>query len=410
MTPVSQCSGDPLSNPLRWLALFVLAGMIACMATSCRDPPTTQWQTRAYLLNVTGAPVDVRLRYFDGELDCPAIADRAPRALATSTFGEGVRFHLEPGQTIPLSEPDVLLAAGQADAFAHTPAQECEIVLIQSDAIPSTIVWWSDLTDRAVPVTIEGTDIGEHADLLKGLVSLIVDKDGKTAAVGWAPVKTGLASESVDPSSCIAQGDAFQWSEISLADSQVVIGAIDSLPGGCLDLSLTQPASQGEGGAGGAGPNAVVDHFALCVPESAFPFKVGDTVILREPIELGSPGDGAGIERSLEMTSSNTWFFVRTGHAQGSHPLPADMTFTPADCEGDRAACGAFTVPVSFEQPGVAPIQPGKEATINGPNGKKVRVIVGRAEQVLASRSDCEPGRSAIGLSLDYIVTGEGGM
>jgi hypothetical protein len=74
-------------------------------------------------------------------------------------------------------------------------------------------------------------------------------------------------------------------------------------------------------------------------------------------------------------------------------------------------ACGGFSVPVSLQPPGGAAIEPGKEAIIDGGDGGKVRVLLGRSEQVLAARASCEPDRSTLGIKVDYIVIiEEGGM
>jgi hypothetical protein len=151
--------------------------MIACMATSqAEGPSNSEWDTTAFLLNSTGAPLDVRIRYYDGEIDCEALGDRAARALAPSAFGDGVLFHLNASETVPLSQVDVLAAAGQLDVFFEPESPSCEVVLIQSDGLPSTIAWWSDLPVVSVPLAFSSMDLDNMPALKDGLVTLMLER------------------------------------------------------------------------------------------------------------------------------------------------------------------------------------------------------------------------------------------
>jgi hypothetical protein len=392
----------------------LVLGMIACMATSQANTPiNSDWQTSSYLLNATGAPLDVRIRFYDGKLDCEALGDRVPRALAPSAFGEGVRFHLEAGHTVPLSQVDVLEAAGDFDNFLDVPSSPCEVALIQSDGMPSAIAWWSNLSDVSVPEVIESTDLDQSAWLREGLVSLTLDK-GKLTAAPRGSVKVERASESVEPSSCPAQGESFQWSEVTFGSGELTIVSVDSLLDGCLDIGLSFTngsggggGSGGAGGGGGAGGSGGSDQGAdhritLCVPPNTFPFQAGDTVQVNS-------FSGAG--RSLEFKGATKTFIVRTAHDIASSPLPSDMFLQPMSCDGERMACGGFSLPAAFVLPGSEPIKPGKEAIVDTLNGGKARVVLGRSEQVLAARDTCELTRAALGTKADYIVViEEGGM
>jgi len=396
----------------------LVVGMIACMATSqAEGPSNSEWDTTAFLLNSTGAPLDVRIRYYDGEIDCEALGDRAARALAPSAFGEGVLFHLNASETVPLSQVDVLAAAGQLDVFFEPESPSCEVVLIQSDGLPSTIAWWSDLPVVSVPLAFSSMELDNMPALKDGLVTLMLEEK-ELKAVPRGLVKADVARESIEASSCPAQGESFQWSGVTFSDGEFTIASVDSLPDGCLDIGVSYADGQGggggAGGAGGAGgsggmggaggsdPGADVHRISLCVPQGVFPFQAGDAVQIKMSWVNA---------RSLEMKGATKTFIARSGQSFPAHPLPSGTSLLPKDCDGDRMACGGFSVPVSLQPPGGAAIEPGKEAIIDGGDGGKVRVLLGRSEQVLAARASCEPDRSTLGIKVDYIVIiEEGGM
>lgn len=363
----------------------LVVGMIACMATS-QNPVTSasNWQTTSFLLNSTGAPLDVRIRYYDGTLNCEEIGDKAPHALAPSAFGEGVRFNLGVGHSVPLSQPDVLEAAGQEQS-PNDPPPACEIALIQSDGMPSIIAWWSNLTEMAVPTVI--TDLESRPHLLDGAVTLVIE-NGNLTATPRGLVKTDIAKEAVGASTCPAQGESFQWSHVTFSDGEFTLVSVESLPDGCADIGLVYV---------GGDPAVDTHRLTLCIPAGVFTFQPGEQLTF---VRGGN---------SLEFASATKTVFIRNNQSDRFYPLRADMTLKPMDCDGDRMECGGFSVPVSFVPSGGAAIKPGTEAMVEGIDGNQVRLIVGRSEQVLAAREACEPGRQTLGIKADYIVVVEEG-
>lgn len=365
----------------------LVVGMIACMATSQTNQPMSSfWTTPAYLLNSTGAALDVRIRYYDGELDCEAIGDNAAHALAPSAFGEGVRFHLEAGQTVPLSQPDVLEATGEENEEV-IPSPQCEIALIQSDAMPSTIVWWSNLSDVSVPTAVVPSELENRPDLLVGLVSLHLE-NGNLKATPRGLVKGDIAKATPGESTCPVQGKSFQWSHVTFADGDLTVVSVDNLPDGCTEVGLVY--------GDGMDPNADEHRISLCIPAGVFTFQPGETLSVSS-----TPGES----RTLAFWSATKSVSLYSMSSGPEGELWPNATFNTVDCNGDRMECGGFSVPVTLlPTSGSVAIKPGQESTVDGPDGKKMRILLGRAEQVLAARDACEPGRQSLGMRADYIV------
>jgi hypothetical protein len=161
----------------------------------------------------------------------------------------------------------------------------------------------------------------------------------------------------------------------------------------------------GMGGAGGAGGGEPVDNvhkLTLCIPSGIFTFQVGETLQVSSPFVSG---------RGIDFITPTRTVVVRSGSTFAEYPLRSDMVLKPVLCDGDRMACGGYARPATFDPSAGDPIEPGKEAIVEGADGKMVRVVLGRSEQVLATREACEPGRSELGIKADYIVViEEGGM
>lgn len=366
-----------------------MAAAVACIASGEPDEPA-RWNTTTYLVNDTGAAMEVRLRYYEGSLDCDAVWTQLDRALDRSAFGEGIQFRLEAFDTLPLVRNDVLAAAGLTDPWSDTSSElpapmSCELVLVQADGLPDIVAWWQGGAVVSVPLRSDDKAFEDNEALIDGRIDLIRNEAGVLEMHARGSVVLTKLSRNIEPSACMPGALRFQWSETTVGGpTNHVIEAVRLLPDGCLEIDVAADASYHD------------DVFLLCIPASAFPFQAGDSITVLaggdslEMWEMGSP-------RTLHVYSG-----VTSGMRLGD----LDITLQPGDCTGDRSVCGAYLRPASLRLTESGQVlNPGDD--IGLANG--ARIFLGRAEQVMAAPIGCERGRNQTGLLADVAVvhTGE---
>ncbi|MEZ4299154.1 MAG: hypothetical protein R3B70_29665 [Polyangiaceae bacterium] len=238
-------------------ALIATTG-IACMATSAVPGPGT-YSTTAYLINSELRPIDVRVRWVDATLDCEGIMNGDPtRMLGANVFNLGITYRLNPQATLPLERVAALTAAGKdpTETGVTNMPTGCEVVLIESDGMPTTMLWWGALeTVQVTATTGEMDNFYDLPGLEAGRVMLRPPKVETPGLVKQAPLQINVA-----PSSCATAGKdqlSIQWTSPNPNMPSVgIVEEVQELPGGCLGVTLSYPQDGGipDGGAGGADP------------------------------------------------------------------------------------------------------------------------------------------------------------
>ncbi len=356
----------------------LVLGALACMATSKVDPPpeaTFFYQTSAFAVNRTEETLDVRVRWFDADVDCEAVAADPARALSPRLFGEGVTVTLAPNEVMPLARDAALTAVGAAPGPWADRTVGCEAALVQSDGLPATVVFWRDFGPRDVV-----TPLPADGDMWGG-VALLPDGDGLRAegqALTVAP-----AVDLAEPSECLdAAPVTFEWSAAGLPSfGSYRLDAVDVGPDGCTALALAD----------------VIDDAPylafVCAPDWAVPFTPGDTVHVRTSavtlrIAREHPDASFGDELVLASFSGGVSLDAVSG------------TLVPStSCAGDRSACDAYVRQASLEIDGApGALAPGHSREIGTDGfGRRVTVALGRTEEVFVAHEGCEAARATLG-------------
>lgn len=219
------------------------------------DPPQLPpFTADVYVSNATGQDVVVRIRALRPEvsIDCDTVAESPGGLLRSSLFAPADSWNLPPNSNV--------------EVFDHMPgAAPCYAAWVEADALPPALLFWYDGAPsvHSVPAHGQWAAAGEVVLRLDDLDGFTLDGD---ANLVFAPNPREPAGEGV----CAAQPDADRlgWSSpVPWGPAQ--IEAVEVGLDGCLSIELLQ---------GGE-----TRSWYLCVPESSFPFVVGDDVELRLP-------------------------------------------------------------------------------------------------------------------------------
>ncbi len=266
----------------RWVERAALGlGLLACIATSkngggMRGQDWTEWTASTYVVNNTDEVVDLRVRWFTGQLDCDAVQTRLSRALAPDVFDEGIHFSLQPHHSVPIGRSFALDAAGidgdlDFDRPDDRPGNDCHAALLQAEGMPDYIAFC-----RAREVGI--TTFTEVSPAIKrGRLELA----GPATARHITPflgVMVEPARRHIEPPrGCAPVTPAVSWSLVPSSWRYFRIETIDNLPDGCLDIALTPVHGPFEPDVPLPNPR----RFSACIPANRFPFGPGDEVEMR---------------------------------------------------------------------------------------------------------------------------------
>lgn len=355
----------------------IVLGAAACLATSAPVPPPT-WSTSAYLVDWTGAPQEVRIRWIDGELDCARVAADPITALDRGMFtATGVTFSLVAGATVPLDPDAARSAAGLPRGPGSTTTAACNAALLQVEGMPDTIVFWNGLPVRRIETTVAPARSPES-----GAVALVA-RGGDVDAVGGAGIALNQGAVRLgDPVLCDAGSpQAYAWSP--LAGGVTLPWYLESVtvgPDGCLAAEL----KDADGGA------AQLD---LCVPADLFPFVVGEDLTV----------DATATR--LQMQSAHAELVGVAGTAAPPAEVGDRAYLDDIGCGGEHDPCGAYAEPLALVVPGGTRILAGGRANLPfDALGRYGVVAVGRAQRVLVSHTGCDAPRAALGTSVDLVV------
>ncbi|MBK8254449.1 MAG: hypothetical protein IPK82_17495 [Polyangiaceae bacterium] len=422
---------------------------IACVATSAVPGPGT-YSTTAYMVNTSPESVDIRIRWVDGDLDCAALAGGDPtRMFGLNAFNLGITFSLAPDKTLPLDRVSAYTAAGLTPEDELQTPRPCDVVLVESDRIPQTLLWWSNLPTIGIVADLaEDPNFWENPDIRAGEVIVIQPALGTRGSVKQGPVRVAVPA-----SSCYeTKQDAVQWTSPNPAYPTVgVVEEVQEVPGGCLELTLQHedPGGAGGGGAGGAdpgtggtggaggspgsggaggapggaggaaggtggaaggtggaggtpgtgggggqpeNPDVLKQTLYLCVESEEFPFVMGDKI---QVIEQGT---------NLSITdfvSTRRLELYRDFQSISLGGLEAQVV--AGSCEGDRLTCGGYTAPARLS------IQTGGKTSILDPGdvltGPGFHVRLGRAERVVFGREVCGAAATTPGITADFLIS-----
>lgn len=347
-------------------------GLLACAASG----PPAAWETRAFLVNHAEAPVEVRVRFPQADLDCAAIGERWARALAPDVFGPGVPTTLEPGETLSLSRGEI---ERDRDVFGPIVNPLCGATLVSVEGAPETLVIW----DGAPVVTAE-LHLGT-GDLPEALEASAVTFDGASLRVGAHLAKAALLDE-IGPDHCaVGRAEAYGFSALSEAYTGPLT-ALEAGEDGCARLSFESREAP----------------FFLCVPFAEIPFSPQD-VLQIEPLEL-LEGRGVRLRREgarpVELLVYSDLTTFEAGALRGE--------VVDRGCSGHRLECGSFVISGALELADGSRIVPGTAAEVWPDFARQpLRLRVGRAERYVVGADACEVGLDRPGARLDLLIVQE---
>lgn len=366
-------------------ALFA-AGLFACIATS---PRPTVWSTSAYLLNASGAPIAVRVRWAEVELSCPEVGERTLSTIVSpEVLTSGSTFRVAAGATIPLDDWAALAARGGVDAGFGAPSPPasfgtgCVIGLVAIDGVPDTLVLWPTETLLSVPTTESAGTLPET-----GRVTVAATEAG--LVIETSPE---LRAEAYDarfmPAECALDGEVGSSEPASFEGPAFEIASVTTGLDGCVRLDFAM------------GVRAL--PFFVCAPRELVPFETGDVVRV-------DASDDRGVRRTALVSDRATLVLLRArGSDARSGVVEGGITLSIGEedgCLGARMDCGSFVVPRSARISGAsAGEDPRGIVRRTSPMGRAMRMQIVRSEWVIAASPACGEGRDVAGSLLDAVV------
>jgi hypothetical protein len=372
--------GRPLGRSASALALLASAlALVGC--------PGYHYSSRAFFANATREPVKVRVQELLADVDCAKAQGRSAELLAhRKLFGKPATYELKAGEALPLDLRDEDFSASQRERCA---------VLVQVIGFPDQLVFWAP---GAHSVQTE-TTLAEANDarFLEQSLTLEGHGDLKGLAVGQGlevtalpPLGSGMAAPSDVPA-------ALGWSGTPPLATSFSLLARDVLPDGCWSLRFDAAGSW---------------RLFLCAPDWSFPFVVGDElqIVAQElaPASSSSSGFGAPDEgpraRHLRISKPDNGTKLEMWLNAGQPQVTAVGPVLGLGNTGRRTACGAYVEPASVELPQLKPVLvegDEREATIAS---RHLRVLLGRAEDVLVAPDACGTEYASLGARFDLLM------
>lgn len=326
-------------------------GIFASVATTEPGPPT--WTTGAYLVNRSGAGLDVRVRWTTASIDCEGLegADLSA-AVSGVIFDEAITYRLAIDETVPLERVDP--STPTATPFS---TGQCQLAMVAIDGAPDTIVL---VPPDAVAVLVTQ---GEALDVPERAVAITLRAPGFDITVG-SGLSSGLRDDRMRVSECESR-PAFVASSSMRDGAEQVIAAIDVGSDGCTTIRTTDG-----------------ERTFLCVPEALIPFRVGE-----------------GFRKLSGTRFVGDSYRLEIGHVEGESATVGPFTLSlgaPQACGGERTSCGAFVVPHEVTIRGGTSER--SDFAVSGP----ASIAVGRSERVVIAPADCELARAELTTSFDF--------
>lgn len=333
-----------------WLVL----GAAACLGSGTVQPATHR--APAYLVNRLEEPIDVDVGELAGRIDCLAEWPFEPGFLRHDDFSASMHYVLEPDQVLPIEAcaPVRVTLLGKAHAVRATTKLARELPPFLSE---------DDLRDERQLVFIEAQESGG--------VGLRFGPDTESVELAdfLAPI----------PESACAQAQLSPI-EVSIPEHTSVVDGVEvrvpsrgrilekiTLGADCFSLSVELQDERER------------EHLELCLPDSEFPFDVGDEVEYSTS-SMASTSDSRRIH----------WFESPFLRSAGSPTLTEDR------CGLVREVCGSVWQPLAVSLNGVT-LEPGKRVTLDSSQGAVVGLYLVRAFRPVLVRQDCAPGSVVLG-------------
>ncbi|MEZ4454464.1 MAG: hypothetical protein R3B09_33745 [Nannocystaceae bacterium] len=383
-----------MSRPLPARPLRALEGALAgtglalSIATSPAPPADDFFQpifADAFVFNNTDHDVIVRVRELDREsvqFDCEELAADPDGTLTEAVFGEVSTWTISPGG----------VASARGDSWGDLDtSSECYAVLVEGDAMPSTLLFWESGDLTAQWIERAPTD----DEKVRGSIVLTDDDDQLAVEVNPPSLVHALAvvDDPVD-GACVEQpdGERLAWSRAPA--TTVRIAGIDVGPDGCIAVQF------------GTMTDAKTDWY-VCMEPSLFPFEVGEWVI---------PYDGGDFIHLKRVADPQDPVAVPQAElklfAGSETPAPFDVVVSlrpDTSCALAPDACGTVSRAASLSatrigQDGTLPIAVGQTVTLPGA-GTTVDLRLVHAQERVVVASSCSEGPPTLGGDIELIAT-----
>lgn len=333
-------------------------GIFASVATT-NPPRNPTWTTGGYVVNRSGAPIDVRVRWTSAQIDCETLATAdLTRAVSGVIFDEAITYRLLENETVPLERADP--AAPSAPPIL---TGQCQLALVAVDGASDLIVFVP-----ADTMTVRATQDAAALDVPERAVTITLRAPGYDLT---SALHSGVRDDRLFLTDCSVR-PALATSAPWRGGVRTVVERIEGADG-CTTLVF----SDGE-------------RAFLCVPSELVPFVVGDT------FSNLSSGPSARFESETHALVVVSLSDATTASSLVVGPFTVAL-LSPEPCEGIRSACGAYTQPYSVRVTGGEPTAADRFATTGG-----ARLAIGRAERRVIAHPGCDYEHTSLGVSLQY--------
>lgn len=370
---------------------LIMAGSVACMATSepgppCTDPnlcgfvgPTPREPAALVIGNTTESQRLVRVRPLKESVQyvCADLMADPTKSLSRELFDTAEAWLLEPTRGLPL---------------VNKSNTDCSAYLIDADGLPPTLVAWSSSqfpnselsTSTAAP---DGTTMINLALDATGKLGLSVHPAVFDAPALEEPQATGTCALP-DPGAGIA------WSTPLPGSGPFKVVSVESSPDECHMIVLENSPS-----------------LFVCVPKAAMPIKAGDSLTIDSmsvqagsfPETNGEAPNGQGLR--LQTATHIVWAVTGNMLARYSDAGATEVLTEPtiaADrvkgCGGSHDKCGSLNIPVEVSYLGdhvdtITFLRPGSNLALKDGYGTLHLV---RAEALPIRDTACPPFANAM--------------
>lgn len=368
-----------LRGAVCWLSLLA----VAFGALGCRE---YYYESSAYFSNSTREPVKVRVQKLVADVDCARVTGRSAELLAhRALFGDAITYEVAAGEALPLDLDD--------NDFS-SPQQERCAALVQVLGFADQLVFWGNASSIETETKLaEGSDPRFLAQslTLEGYGNVRGLAPGERLEVTpLPPLATGMAAVTDAPA-------ALGWSGAPRTGSNLVLLRSETLPDGCRSLVFGKDLDTSW-------------PLFLCAPAWSFPFEVGDELSvffeeLKPPTNAYGYSSAAGEAlRARHLVISGGGFKLEIWLDASQPQVAAVGTAIGRGAPGKNTACGAYVEPASVELPAAKLVlMPGDD--VEGQvAGHRLRVFLGRADDVLVAPDACAPEYASRGVRFDLLI------
>lgn len=364
--------------------VLVMAGSIACMATSPQTPPcpggscgvAPAGDGALVIANATDKDRLVRLRRLKTtvSVDCDALMADPSSAMSRQLFAPAEAWLLQPTRALIL-----------------TNGVGCSAYLVDADGLDMTLLAWreSDFVTQPISTSLGGPGNNDGTGESREIVMRVDPDLGRIELDPHAAIFEAPPAEDPAPGGgCETPSDEMgvEWSTpIPLGTHEIT--ALESAPDGCAAIDFKD-----------------AERFYLCVPQGSIPFAVGDSVDLASwtPDQgkgLAEAGGEAVDSKGLSITSATAAMIVARGNVIARWQSPDFEDYSvEADpvvgCPGAHDLCGSLVMPLSISlfggtAPDITILRAGEKAALAQGAGTLFLV---RAQETPIADSSCGSG------------------